>query len=120
MLLGDSQPTSQLVPRPPLPIISSRTLSFPPKFREPRQVWVSNLDTVEDEKLGLIDLHPEVFAYKPRVDIITQNVRWQQLYRHVVSYNYVIRIKFKSLITLLSYSELCNHQSDQRSSGWRT
>lgn len=70
--------------RPPLPIIYSRKLAFPPKFKIPRQVWVSNMDTVEEEKLGLIDLHPEVFAERPRLDIIHENVRWQQLYRHVV------------------------------------
>nr|CAG4646603.1 EOG090X0EDZ [Macrothrix elegans] len=70
-------------PRPPLPIISSRALAFPPKFQSPRQVWVSNLDTVEEEKLGLIDLHPAVWAGKPRVDLIHSNIRWQTLYRHV-------------------------------------
>nr|CAG4648275.1 EOG090X0EDZ [Moina brachiata]SVE93282.1 EOG090X0EDZ [Moina brachiata] len=69
--------------RPPLPIVASRQLAFPPRYRSPRQVWISNLDTVEEEKLGLIDLHPEVFADKPRVDVIHENVRWQQLYRHV-------------------------------------
>nr|SVE90796.1 EOG090X0EDZ [Daphnia sinensis] len=75
----------QLLPtiRPPLPIIYSRKLAFPPKFKAVRQAWVSNMDTVEEEKLGLIDLHPEVFAERPRVDIIHENVRWQQLYRHV-------------------------------------
>nr|CAG4647434.1 EOG090X0EDZ [Megafenestra aurita]SVE92674.1 EOG090X0EDZ [Megafenestra aurita] len=58
-------------------------LAFPAKFKVPRQVWISNMDTVEEEKLGLIDLHPEVFAERPRVDIIHENVRWQQLYRYV-------------------------------------
>lgn len=42
------------------------------------------MDTVEEEKLGLIDLHPEVFAERPRVDIIHENARWQQMYRFVV------------------------------------
>lgn len=75
---------SHLAIRPTLPIISSRQLAFPAKFKVPRQVWISNMDTVEEEKLGLIDLHPEVFAERPRVDIIHENVRWQQLYRYVV------------------------------------
>nr|CAH0106430.1 unnamed protein product [Daphnia galeata] len=79
----DTSLTSIEVNRSPLPIISSRKLAFPPKFKVPRQVWVSNMDTVEEEKLGLIDLHPEVFADRPRMDIIHENVRWQQLYRHV-------------------------------------
>ena len=42
------------------------------------------MDTIEEEKLGLIDVHPEVFADRPRVDIIHSNIRWQRLYRHVV------------------------------------
>lgn len=69
-------------------------------------MWVSNLDTVEEEKLGLVDLHPEVFAEKPRVDIIHENVRWQQLYRHVVSsFNLVPHIqKVKNYIFLKSYA----------------
>lgn len=69
--------------RPPLPLITSRQLAFPPKFKTPRQTWVSNMDTVEEEKLGLIDLHPDVFAEKPRVDLMHANVRWQRMYRHV-------------------------------------
>nr|CAG4642073.1 EOG090X0EDZ [Eurycercus lamellatus] len=86
------QPLSDsVVSRPPLPIASSRTLAFPPKFREPRQVWISNLDTVEEEKLGLIDLHPLVFAEKPRMDIITNNIRWQKLYRFVSYANAKVR-----------------------------
>nr|SVE92047.1 EOG090X0EDZ [Daphnia sinensis] len=87
----------QLLPtiRPPLPIIYSRKLAFPPKFKAVRQAWVSNMDTVEEEKLGLIDLHPEVFAERPRVDIIHENVRWQQLYRHVSYANTKVRYEVR-------------------------
>jgi len=70
-------------PRPPIPIITSRQLQYPPKFTAPRQVWVENLDKVEEEKLGIIDLHPLVFAASPRVDILHMNVRWQTLCRKV-------------------------------------
>ena len=73
-----------LAPRPSLPIVTSRQLAFPPKYRASRQVWVSNLDAVEEEKLGIIDLHPDVFASLPRIDVIHENIRWQQLYRYVV------------------------------------
>jgi len=38
------------------------------------------------KKLGLVTLHPEIFAMKPRVDILWQNIRWQKMYQHV---NYV-------------------------------
>lgn len=56
---------------------------FPPKYRTPRQVWLENLDTIDEKKLGILELHPEVFAANPRIDIIHQNVRWQSLYRYV-------------------------------------
>nr|CAG4652200.1 EOG090X0EDZ [Triops cancriformis] len=66
-----------------LPIVTSRQLAYPNTFLEPRQVWVENLDTVEEEKLGLIDLHPDIFGAKPRVDIIHENVMWQLKYRKI-------------------------------------
>nr|CAG4644335.1 EOG090X0EDZ [Lepidurus arcticus] len=66
-----------------LPIVTSRLLAFPSPFLEPRQVWVENVDTVEEEKLGLVDLHPDIFAANPRVDIIHENVVWQLKYRKV-------------------------------------
>lgn len=73
-----------LVPsRPPLPIITSRELSYPQKFTAPRQAWVENLDMVEEVKLGIIDLHPLIFAASPRIDFLHQNMRWQILYRTV-------------------------------------
>lgn len=85
-LHADVVPPSEMAPisRPPLPLVTSRSLSFPEKFLAPRQAWVSNLDTVDEEKLGLVDLHPSVFAYKPRVDLIHSNIRWQRMYRFVV------------------------------------
>ena len=56
---------------------------FPPQYQKPRQVWIENLDTIEEEKRGLIELHPDIFATKPRIDIIHQNVEWQRKYRYV-------------------------------------
>lgn len=56
---------------------------FPPKYINPRQVWLEGLDTIDEKKLGILELHPEVFAANPRIDIIHQNVRWQTLYRFV-------------------------------------
>nr|CAG4649717.1 EOG090X0EDZ [Scapholeberis mucronata]SVE93903.1 EOG090X0EDZ [Scapholeberis mucronata] len=66
-----------------IPIIMSKKVALPPSFKVTRQVWVSNMDTVEEEKLGLVELHPEIFAERPRVDIIHENIRWQNLYRFV-------------------------------------
>lgn len=59
-------------------------------YQKPRQVWLENLNTVEEKKLGLITLHPHVYAAAPRIDIIHQNVRWQQMYRWVVSITMII------------------------------
>ncbi|KAB0794348.1 hypothetical protein PPYR_11187 [Photinus pyralis] len=63
--------------------IEPRALQFPPKYQKPRQVWLENLDTIDERKLSLLDLHPDIFASNPRIDIIFQNVRWQSLYRFV-------------------------------------
>nr|CAD7587481.1 unnamed protein product [Timema genevievae] len=63
--------------------IPSRKLAFFPPFQAPRQVWVENLDTQEEHKLGIIDLHPDVFAADPRIDIIHKNMVWQRNYRYV-------------------------------------
>ena len=62
-----------------LPLVTE----FPPQYQKPRQVWIENLDTIEEEKRGLIELHPDIFATKPRIDIIHQNVEWQRKYRYV-------------------------------------
>jgi len=69
--------------RPPLPIITSRKLNFLEPFHSPRQAWVENLDTIKEDKLGLVDLHPDVFAAFPRVDILHLNIHWQQKYQFV-------------------------------------
>ncbi|KAG5322333.1 RM04 protein, partial [Pseudoatta argentina] len=54
-------------------------------YQKPRQVWLENLNTIEEKKLGLVTLHPHIYAAAPRIDIIHQNVRWQRMYRWVVS-----------------------------------
>ncbi|KAH8403199.1 hypothetical protein KR222_007269 [Zaprionus bogoriensis] len=48
-----------------------------------RQAWIENTDAVAERKLGLIELHPDIFAAQPRVDIIQENVEWQRKYRYV-------------------------------------
>lgn len=68
------------------PIISTKRYLDDDKFYiKPRQAWIENLDTIEEKKLGLMTLHPDIFGAQPRVDVIHENVRWQQLYRYVVS-----------------------------------
>lgn len=80
--------------RPPLPLITSRELQYKPKYSKPRQAWLCNMDTVEEEKLGLLDLHPSVFAAMPRFDTIWRNLDWQK------------RIHFIDFKTELSRAEM--------------
>lgn len=68
------------------PLLLSRELSFLPKSIQPRAAWIENLDTLEEQKRGLINLHPEVWACMPRTDIIARNIHWQSRYKYVVSF----------------------------------
>lgn len=66
-----------------LPIITSRKLLHPPLDLQPKQAWLETLSVKENEKLGLIDLHPEIFSCFPRVDILWSNIAWQKWYKKV-------------------------------------
>lgn len=54
-----------------------------PLITEPREVWLENFDTEETQRLGLMSLHPEIFADTPRIDIVQRNIQWQRMYRFV-------------------------------------
>ncbi|XP_065220548.1 large ribosomal subunit protein uL4m [Planococcus citri] len=47
------------------------------------QAWVENLDTKGKNLLGIIDLHPQVFGTMPRVDLVHENIVWQQKYKYI-------------------------------------
>lgn len=49
----------------------------------PRQVWIENMTTTTVQRKGLKELHPDVFAATPRIDIIHRNVIWQRKYQFV-------------------------------------
>lgn len=66
-----------------LPIITSRKLLHPPLDLQPKQAWLETLSVKENEKLGILDLHPEIFATFPRIDILWSNVFWQRVYKSV-------------------------------------
>ena len=57
---------SSAVSARPLPLMTSRKLLFPNHYREPQQAWLESLGQMEDEKLGVVDLHPDVFGTMPR------------------------------------------------------
>ena len=68
-----------------IPIITSRNLIKLSPLQKPVQSWVETLSQIEDKKLGMVDLHPSIFAVNPRLDILFRNVYWQQLYKKIVS-----------------------------------
>lgn len=53
----------------PLPLITSRKLLFPHPVRPAKQAWLETLSTPADDKLGIVDLHPDVFATFPRLAV---------------------------------------------------
>ncbi|XP_045495301.1 39S ribosomal protein L4, mitochondrial [Colias croceus] len=63
--------------------IIKKDWKYPPQYTKPREVWIENLDSVEEKKLGLFELHPLVYAATPRIDIIHRNIIWQRKYRWV-------------------------------------
>lgn len=75
------------------PATAPRVLQFPSKYVKPRQVWLETLETIDEKKLTILELHPDIFAQAPRIDLIHQNVRWQANYRYVSNAN--SKIKFE-------------------------
>ncbi|KAG1666201.1 39S ribosomal protein L4, mitochondrial [Nymphon striatum] len=86
-IINDNKYENLTSSRQNIPIITSRKLDYVSSTEKPRQSWVVNLDTIEERKLGMVDLHPEVFAVYPRIDILHENVKWQLLYKRV---NYAV------------------------------
>ncbi|KAF0290330.1 39S ribosomal protein L4, mitochondrial [Amphibalanus amphitrite] len=64
-------------------LLKPLTETVAPSAAAVRQVWVENMDSADERKLGLLELHPEVFAAFPKLHLIHDNVRWQRMYRQV-------------------------------------
>ncbi|XP_048198255.1 39S ribosomal protein L4, mitochondrial [Perognathus longimembris pacificus] len=54
-----------------------------PAHRRPVQAWVESLRGYEQERVGLAELHPEVFATTPRLDILHQVAVWQRNFKRI-------------------------------------
>ncbi|XP_075224034.1 mitochondrial ribosomal protein L4 [Lycorma delicatula] len=78
-----SKSSDHVLPEKAVPLITHRNLNFLPKFERSRQAWVENFDTLQEKKLGIIDLHPKIFGEMPHTDVIYENVRWQTKYKKV-------------------------------------
>lgn len=66
-----------------LPIITSRKLDHLGDWQKPKQAWLESLSTTEDQKLGIVDLHPSVFGCMPRLDVLWWNIHWQRTYKEI-------------------------------------
>jgi len=72
--------------------VDPAVLDIPVQYNVEREVWVENLSTKETQLTSIMSLHPEVWAVYPRMDVIHQNMLWQQKY-NVVNYNHVKNVK---------------------------
>jgi len=59
------------------------TKYIPNSMAKAREVWVESLDNSTTEDKDLLQLHPDVWSVKPRLDILWQNVNWQLRYKRV-------------------------------------
>ena len=89
---GAHQPSSKkATPSSSTTVSNPRTLSPSVTCSDrrlvPRQVWVESLNAEVDRYLDIVDLHPDVFATFPRLDLIHKNLYWQAHYRIVVRLN---------------------------------
>lgn len=76
--------SSQTIPvKHSVPIITSREVQFPSLYLPTKQAWLDTMSTLEEQKLGIIDLHPKIFGAYPRIDILHVNVNWQRKYRFI-------------------------------------
>nr|KAF6481146.1 mitochondrial ribosomal protein L4 [Molossus molossus] len=61
-----------------------RKCEFPvPAHRRPVQAWVESLRDFEQERVGLAELHPDIFSTVPRLDILHQVAIWQKNFKRI-------------------------------------
>ncbi|XP_075433532.1 large ribosomal subunit protein uL4m isoform X1 [Ascaphus truei] len=72
--------------RPPVdlsqPILRTCKVSVPAHL-SPKPVWLESLKNPDDQQLGLVHLHPDVFTVPPRIDILHQVVTWQKNFKRI-------------------------------------
>lgn len=56
---------------------------FNPKISPPRQAWCENFIGSDRKLFGIIDLHPRIFGIFPRIDLVSETVKWQKSYRNI-------------------------------------
>ena len=49
-----------------------------------REAWIEDLTVAHDDGSNeILRLHPDIWAIRPRLDIIYENVEWQKWYKKV-------------------------------------
>ncbi|XP_045445161.1 39S ribosomal protein L4, mitochondrial isoform X2 [Pipistrellus kuhlii] len=69
-------------PGPQAPVLRKCELPVP-SHRRPVQAWVESLRGFEQERVGLAELHPDVFSTAPRLDILHQVAIWQKNFKRI-------------------------------------
>ncbi|EHB03344.1 39S ribosomal protein L4, mitochondrial [Heterocephalus glaber] len=77
-----SEPEPQASPVVQEPVLRRCELPVP-AHRRPVQAWVESLRGYEQERVGLAELHPDVFATAPRVDVLHQVAIWQRNFKRI-------------------------------------
>ncbi|EEB15046.1 mitochondrial 50S ribosomal protein L4, putative [Pediculus humanus corporis] len=75
--------------------ILERKLQISNNYAKPREVWVENVDSIKEQKRGLVQLNPSIFGTIPRLDLIYYNIKWQSLYSRVILYSAKTRAEMK-------------------------
>ncbi|XP_008120636.1 large ribosomal subunit protein uL4m [Anolis carolinensis] len=64
------------------PILRTCNIAIP-KHLAPVQAWVESLKHYDARHMGLADLHPDVFAVMPRIDILHTVATWQRNFKRI-------------------------------------
>ncbi|XP_016063438.1 PREDICTED: 39S ribosomal protein L4, mitochondrial [Miniopterus natalensis] len=67
---------------PQAPVLRKCELPIP-SHRRPVQAWVESLRGFEQERVGLAELHPDIFSTAPRLDILHQVSIWQKNFKRI-------------------------------------
>ncbi|MEQ2226188.1 54S ribosomal protein L4 mitochondrial [Ilyodon furcidens] len=62
-----------------------------PAHLSPVRTWVETLENKDSEPLGLAELHPDVFAVAPRLDVLHTVETWQRNYKRISHANTKVR-----------------------------
>lgn len=65
----------------PLPVL--RSCRSVPAHLSPLLTWVETLEKSDGEPLGVTELHPDVFAVPPRLDILHEVEKWQRNFKRI-------------------------------------